>query len=197
MQSHSYCDSFFVCQQKIHDPLTVKHLFRLNQSNVGESKKKTLLSTKLIILNLRRTYNESTQSLLKFLSVIITMCLNRRFLVVCLIVYAMFQFYQAFSSLVFVFFESREYYGVEIKTLTSFQIVGLCFSSICLILGSLKSKVNLLIAGLCYLLYKVGFIIWHFKAFYEIALDCRDTNQSPCDPNRLKVIYQHIAISCE
>lgn len=125
------------------------------------------------------------------------MCLNKRFLVVCLIVYAMFQFYQAFSSFIFVFFESSEYYGADIRALTRFQIIGLITSSICLIIGALKPKVNLLIAGLCYLLYKVGFILWHFKAFYEITLDCRDTNQSSCDPNRLKVIYQHILISGE
>lgn len=104
----------------------------------------------------------------------------------------MFQFYQALSSFIFVFVESSEFYGASIKALTRFQIVGLIISSLCLIIGAIKSKVNLLIAGLCYLLYKVGFILWHFNAFYEITLNCRDTN---CDPNRLKVIYQHILIS--
>src|SRR5690349_25032102 len=101
---------------------------------------------------------------------------------VCLIIYAMFQFYQAFSSFMFVFYESGDHYGSDIKHLTRFQVVGCVVSSVCLIVGATKSNIQFLIAGLCYLLYKIGFIIWHFNKFYELTLDCRETSQTPCDP---------------
>lgn len=123
------------------------------------------------------------------------MCLDRRFLVICLIGFAGFQFYQIYSSINLVFIQNHQNDNYNIKLLTGFHAVGLLTSSILLIVGSLKSKPNLLVGALGFLFYKVGFIVWHAKNFYDITFACRDSQQTPCDPNRLSIIYVHFLVS--
>lgn len=126
------------------------------------------------------------------------MCLNRKFLVTSLIIYAVFQFYQVYSSFVTVFIDYKDHFNLNIKLLTAFHEVGLITSSVLLIVGALKSKTNLLFGALIYLLYKFGFIIWHIGGFYDITIGCRESfKSSSCDPNRLSIIYLHIFISGE
>lgn len=126
------------------------------------------------------------------------MCLNRKFLVISLIVYAVFQLYQVYSSFLKVFLDYKDHFNFDIKLLTVFHIVGLIISSVLLIVGALKSKTNLLLGALIYLLYKFGFIIWHIGGFYDITIGCRESiSASSCDPNRLSIIYLHIFISGE
>lgn len=124
------------------------------------------------------------------------MCLNIKFLVICLIVYAIFQIFQVYSSFVTVFITYADYYDVKIKRLTVFHIIGLTTSSVLLISGAVKLKANFLIGALIYLFYKLGFIVWHFEAFYNISFGCRESaKESSCDPNRLSIIYKHILIT--
>ena len=124
------------------------------------------------------------------------MCLNIRFLVICLIIYATFQFYQVYSSFVTVFINYADYFDMSIKRLTVFHIVGLITSSVLLIIGAVKFKAICLIGALIYLLYKFGFIIWHFESFYNITFGCNESaKDSSCDPGRLSIIYQHLLIT--
>lgn len=119
------------------------------------------------------------------------MCLSRKFIVISLIIYAIYQFYQVYSSVKDVFVDYNHHYSKHIKFLAAFHIVGLMSSSILMIFGALKLKANLLIAALTFLLYKVGFIIWHFKSVYDITLGC----EGSCDPSRLFKLYKHLLIS--
>lgn len=124
------------------------------------------------------------------------MCLNRQFLVVSLVIYSTFQFYQVCSSVFTVFYEYKDHFTLSIKFLTAFHVVGLTISSVLLIVGALRSKTKLLFGGLIYLLYKLGFILWHIGGFYDITIGCRESFKADsCDPNRLSIIYLHIFVS--
>ena len=114
--------------------------------------------------------------------------------IACLIIYAIFQFYQACSSFMVVFIEYKSYFDLNIKLLTVFHIVGLCSSSTCLILGSIKLNVKLIASAMLYLLYKVGFFFWHLQKTYNITIGCVEDRESFCDPERLTRFYQHILL---
>ena len=116
------------------------------------------------------------------------------FHITCLIIYAVFQFYQACSSFMVVFIEYKSYFDLKIKLLTVFHIVGLSFSSICLILGSIKLNINLIASACLYLFYKVGFFFWHLQKTYNITIGCEETREAFCDPERLWRFYQHILL---
>lgn len=119
----------------------------------------------------------------------------RSFQVFCLIVYAVFQFYQGYSSFVTVFIEYKNYFEVQIKVLTAYHICGLVASSVFLIYGGLKLKANFLLIALPYLFYKVGFFFWHLPKAYDLTIGCKETNSHEfCDPQRLMKFYQHIFI---
>lgn len=118
------------------------------------------------------------------------MSLSRSLLVISLIAFAIFQFYQVYSSFVTVFIDYIHYYSNKIKILTGFNIVGLTTSSTLLIVGAIRSKANLLLIALIYLFYKVGFFFWYLKDFYYITIGC----EGSCDSNRLWIAYQHIAV---
>lgn len=124
------------------------------------------------------------------------MCLNRKFLVISLIVYAVFQLYQAGSSFytVFVAYE----HGLNIKFLAIYHVIAFTTSSALLILGASRSNANLLIGALVFLFYKIGFAVWHFGRFYELTFGCVDKGEdSSCDPNRLYVVYTHFFVTGE
>lgn len=121
------------------------------------------------------------------------MCLNVKFLVICLIVYAIFQIYQICSSFATVFITEGDYYNKNKKYLTAFHITGMAISSVLLVAGALKLKANYLIGALAYLLYKLGFIIWHLDGFYRVTFGC-DAKVN-CPSNRLPIIYQHFLIA--
>lgn len=121
------------------------------------------------------------------------MSLTRVLIIVCLILYAVFQLYQVYSSFTVVFIEYGQHYDYKIKTLTGFNIVGLTLSSIFLIAGSFKSSVNLLLLALIYLFYKVGFFFWYIGDFYNLTIGC-DDKTTVCDSNRLWIIYKHLGI---
>lgn len=116
----------------------------------------------------------------------------RIFLIFCLIVYAVFQFYQAYSSFVTVFIEYKDHFEVKIKFLTVYHIFGLIISSVLLIAGGIKSKKILLLSALPYLIYKVGFFFWHLQKVYDLTIGCEETREAFCDPKRLIKFYQHI-----
>lgn len=124
------------------------------------------------------------------------MCLSRNFLVICLIVYAIFQFYQVYSTFNNVFVDYKNHYinNDKIKVLSVFNIIGLTTSSILLLVGALKSKPNFLIAALAYPFYKVGFFFYYLEEFYALTLGCEQSAEVTCDPNRLIVFYQHVLI---
>lgn len=125
------------------------------------------------------------------------MCLSRNFLTICLIAFAIFQFYQVISSFYAVFVEYDYHYerDIKIKVLTAFNIAGMMTSSVMLIIGSVRAKPILLIAALTYLLFKIGFIVWHFKAVIDITFNCG--SRVDCDPKRLFKFYLHILITSE
>jgi hypothetical protein len=118
----------------------------------------------------------------------------RHFHVVCLLIYAGFQFYQAYSSSSAVFVEYKDHFNLNIKFLTAFHVVGLTVSSVLLILGSIKLRVKLIASAIPYLIYKVGFFFWHLPKAYDITIGCEETNDSYCDPHRLFRFYQHILL---
>lgn len=122
------------------------------------------------------------------------MCLNRKFLVISLICYAVFQLFQVGSSCYTVFFAYE--HGLNIQLLAVFHVIVFTTSSVLLVLGALKSKANLLIIALAFLFYKVGFVIWHFGKFYELTFGCVDHgDDSSCDPNRLYIVYKHFFVT--
>lgn len=114
----------------------------------------------------------------------------RHFVVICLIAYALFQFYQVYSSFTLVFVDYRHYYSLNVKILTGINVIGMTLSSVLLIIGALKSKANLLLLALIYLIFKVGFFVWYLRAFYNITIGC----DGVCDPQRLWVVYKHLAV---
>jgi hypothetical protein len=122
---------------------------------------------------------------------------ERIFHVVCLIVYGLFQFYQAYSSSVTVFIEYKNHFEVKIKFLTGFHIFGLITSSILLIIGGLKLKRQLLLSALPYLIYKVGFFFWHLRKAYDLTIGCEETRESFCDPKRVFKFYIHLLMFCK
>jgi hypothetical protein len=122
------------------------------------------------------------------------MSATRYFLVVCLIIYAVFQFYQSYSSFVTVFIEYKHHFEMKIKFLTGFNIFGMTTSSILLIVGGIKLKQNLLLSALPYLIYKVGFFFWHLRKAYDLTIGCEETRESFCDPKRLVKFYLHLLI---
>lgn len=114
----------------------------------------------------------------------------RRLVVICLIAYALFQFYQVYSSFTLVFVDYGHYYSPNVKILTGINVVGMTLSSVLLIIGALKSKANLLLLALIYLIFKVGFFVWYLRDFYNITIGC----DGVCDPQRLWVAYKHLAV---
>lgn len=118
------------------------------------------------------------------------MDLARRLVVICLIAYAPFQFYQVYSSFTVVFVDYGHYYSLNVKILTGINVIGMTLSSVLLIIGALKSKANLLLLALIYLIFKVGFIVWYLGDFYNITVGC----DGVCDPQRLWVVYKHLAV---
>jgi hypothetical protein len=119
---------------------------------------------------------------------------ENKIIVSCLILYAFFQFYQVYSSFTSVYLdEDNNWQSHKHGLLTAFHIFGLLTSSILLIVGSLKSKPWLLVGGLSYLLYKLGFIFWHFGKFYDMTLGC-DKN---CLPGHIAVFLKHLAVTGE
>lgn len=115
---------------------------------------------------------------------------ERHFNVFCLILYAIFQFYQAYSAFFAVFIDSKNY-EFSIKLLTAFQIFGFITSSVLLILGSLKRNGKLILCAMPVLIYKVAFFLWHLKRALEITILCES---AACDRDRLLRFYQHIFI---
>lgn len=122
------------------------------------------------------------------------MCLNRKFLATSLIVYAVFQLFQAGSSFytVFVAYE----HGLHIKFLVVFHLIAFTTSSVLLIWGASRAKPKLLFGALLFLFYKIGFAVWHFRKFYDLTFGCVDNgDDSSCDPNRLSIVYKHFFVS--
>jgi hypothetical protein len=119
------------------------------------------------------------------------------FHVFCLMVYSLFQFYQAFSSYETVFVEYKTHFEVKIKFLTGFHIFGLITSSILLIVGGLKLRKKLLQSALPYLIYKVGFFFWHLRKAYDLTIGCEETRESFCDPKRVLKFYIHLLMFCK
>ena len=113
---------------------------------------------------------------------------------ICLIVYAIFQFYQVFSSVKYVFFDSQS--SDDIKILSGCQAVAFTTSSILLIVGVIKPCSNCLIGALLVLLYKIAFTLWFIKSAYYVTIGC-DDRKSECDPERLKTFYVFFFINRE
>lgn len=118
------------------------------------------------------------------------MDLARRLVVICLIAYALFQFYQVYSSITVVFVDYGHYYSLNVKILTGINVIGMTLSSVLLIIGALKSKANLLLLALIYLIFKVGFFVYYLRDVYKITIGC----DGVCDPQRLWVVYKHLAV---
>lgn len=121
------------------------------------------------------------------------MCSNRIFLVVCLIVYACFQFYQTYSSVKYVFFDYKDYYDRKTQTqlFAGFHAVGFVTSSLLLLFGALKSNIKCLIGAFCFLVYKLSFNFWYMSDAFKMTIGCEGTG---CDPQRLWIIYKHVFI---
>lgn len=127
-----------------------------------------------------------------------TMSLSEKFIVICLIIYSTFQFYQTFSSIKLVFFESRGHYSTQphIHALVIYHAIGYCSSSVCLIFGSLKKKFKLLMFAQVFLIYKLAFMSWQFYDSFDETIGC-DSRKYECDPNRLMSFYKHCAFFSE
>lgn len=122
------------------------------------------------------------------------MCSNRKFLVICLLIYAGFQFYQTYSSVRHVFVDYKSYYDPKTQTrlFAGFHAIGFVVSSTLLIYGALKSSIKCLIVAFCFLVYKFSFNVWYMKDAFEMTIGCEGTG---CDPERLWIIYKHIFIN--
>lgn len=122
------------------------------------------------------------------------MCSNRRFLVICLIIYACFQFYQTYSSVKHVFVDYKSYYDLKTQTqyFAGFHAIGFFVSSLLLIFGGLKSSIKSLIGAFCFLVYKFLFNVWYMKDAFETTVGCEGVG---CDPQRLWMFYKHIFIN--
>jgi hypothetical protein len=121
---------------------------------------------------------------------------TNKFVIVCFIVFALWQCYQMYSSIITVFINENSY-EFDIKVLTLFNFFGCLISSICLVFGAIFASSDLLFVALCYLFYKLGFILWHVSTVLEITIGCDDRNSSDCDPNRLWQFYKHFLITGE
>lgn len=119
---------------------------------------------------------------------------ERHFHVVCLLVFSVFQYYQAFSSAKAVFYEYSGHFTLKIKFLTAFHVFGFVTSSTLLIFGAIKLKTKYIASALPYLVYKVGFFFWHLRQVIEITIGCEETRESYCDTERLWKFYIHIFI---
>lgn len=126
------------------------------------------------------------------------MSLSEKFIVICLIIYSIFQFYQTYSSIKFVFFEARGYYSTKphIYALAIYHAIGYCSSSVCLIFGALQKKFKLLIFAQLFLIYKLAFMSWQFYDSFDETIGC-DSRHYECDPNRLMSFYKHCACFSE
>lgn len=114
---------------------------------------------------------------------------------VCLIFYSLFQFYQTYSSIKLVFFDSPAYYSTKpgIQILAILHAIGYCTSSVCLLIGAFKKKIVFLIFAQIFLLYKLVFCSWQFYDSFDVTIGC-DERHEECDPGRLALFYKHCLI---
>lgn len=116
---------------------------------------------------------------------------QHEWIVICLILYAFFQFYQVYSSFTTIFLdEQNNLRSHKYGTLTAINIVGFSTSSILLIVGSLKSKPWMLMGALSILLAKLGFILWYIERAYNLTLGCGRN----CPPGHIVALFKHLAI---